>query len=161
VGVASAKGLGGGMPIGAMIARRELTQHWSAGAHGSTFSGNALSCVAAHEVLSLVEEGLAENAARVGAYLKEKLERLQERYEPIGDVRGRGLMIGIDFVKDRRTKEPDPALAQTIMEQAFKRQLLILTCGASTVRFCPPLIISKAEVDEGLDIFEATLRASI
>jgi 4-aminobutyrate aminotransferase len=159
--VASAKGLGGGMPIGAMIARKELTQRWLAGAHGSTYSGNALSCVAAHEVLSLVEEELAENAAQVGGYLKAQLEQLQDRYEQIGDVRGRGLMLGIDFVKDRRTKAPDPELAETIMEQAFRRQLLILTCGASTIRFCPSLNITKAEVDQALDIFETTLRASI
>jgi 4-aminobutyrate aminotransferase len=159
--VASAKGLGGGMPIGAMIARKELTEHWEHGSHGNTYGGNALACAAAYQVLSLVEEELAANAAQVGAYLKEGLEELHGRYQQIGDVRGRGLMVGVEFVKDRRSKEPARALAHNIMEQAFKRGLLLLTCGASTVRFCPPLVLSTAQVDEGLTIFEAALQASL
>lgn len=159
--VASAKGLGGGMPIGAMIARRDLMQRWEAGAHGNTYGGNALACAAAYEVLSLVEEELAENAARVGAYLMNGLLALKERYNVIGDVRGRGLMVGIDFVKDRATKEPNKALANSIMEEAFKRGLLVLTCGASTVRLCPPLVLSEDQADEALDLFEATLQALV
>ncbi|MFL5801368.1 MAG: acetyl ornithine aminotransferase family protein [Roseiflexaceae bacterium] len=159
--VAAAKGLGGGMPIGAIIARRELTRHWQPGSHGNTYGGNALACAAANEVLNLVEEGLAANAARVGAYLKEGLEELQGRYEEIGEVRGRGLMVGLEFVKDRRTREPAKALANAVMEHAFQRGALLLTCGASTVRFCPPLTITEAQVDEGLTIFEAALRASL
>jgi 4-aminobutyrate aminotransferase len=159
--VASAKGLGGGMPIGAMVARKALTENWQPGSHGNTFGGNALACAAAYEVLSLVEEELAANAARVGAYLKEGLEELQGRYEQIGDVRGRGLMVGVEFVKDRRSKEPARALANEIMEQAFKRGALLLTCGASTIRFCPPLTLTEAQVDEGLTIFEAALQAAL
>ncbi len=159
--IASAKGLGGGMPIGAMIARRELTEHWEPGSHGSTYSGNALACAAANEVLALVEEQLAENAARVGEYLRQRLEELQGRYEQIGEVRGRGLMLGVEFVKDRRTREPARALSHNIMEEAFKRGALLLTCGTSTIRFCPPLVITEAQVDEGLTIFEAALRASL
>jgi 4-aminobutyrate aminotransferase len=159
--VASAKGLGGGMPIGAMIARKELTEHWQPGSHGNTYGGNALACAAANTVLRLVEEELMANATRVGAYLKEGLEELQGRYEQIGDVRGRGLMVGVEFVKSRATKEPAKALATEVMEQAFKRGALLLTCGASTIRFCPPLTLSEAEVDEGLSIFEAALQASL
>jgi 4-aminobutyrate aminotransferase len=159
--VASAKGLGGGMPIGAMIARKELTENWQPGSHGNTYGGNALVCAAAYEVLSLVEEELADNAARVGAYLKEGLEELQGRYEQIGDVRGRGMMVGVDFVKDRGSKEPAKALANTVMEEAFKRGALLLTCGASTIRFCAPLTLTEAQVDEGLTIFEAALQASL
>jgi 4-aminobutyrate aminotransferase len=159
--VASAKGLGGGMPIGAMIARTELTKHWQPGSHGNTYGGNALTCAAANEVLALVDEELAANAARVGAYLKEGLEELQGRDEQIGDVRGRGLMLGVEFVKDRATKEPAKALSHDVMEQAFKRGALLLTCGASTIRFCPPLTLTEAQVDEGLTIFEAALHAAL
>jgi 4-aminobutyrate aminotransferase len=159
--IASAKGLGGGMPIGAMIGRKELTTHWEPGSHGNTYGGNALACAASYEVLSLVEEQLAANAAKVGNYLMQGLEELQGRYEQIGDVRGRGLMIGVEFVKDRKTREPARALAHSVMEAAFKRGLLLLTCGASTIRFCPPLILTEAQVDEGLTIFEAALRASL
>jgi 4-aminobutyrate aminotransferase len=159
--LASAKGLGGGMPIGAMIARRELTKQWSPGAHGSTYGGNGLACAAANEVLDLVQEELAANATQVGAYLRDGLEELQGRYEQIGEVRGRGLMLGVEFVKDRRSKEPAKALANAVMEQAFQRGALLLTCGASTIRFCPPLTLTKAQVDEGLTIFEAALQASL
>ena len=159
--VASAKGLGGGVPIGAMIARRELTDLWQPGSHGNTYGGNALTCAAATEVLALVEEELADNAARVGAHLMDGLEELQGRYEAIGDVRGRGLMIGVEFVKDRATREPHRALAHRLMDEAFTRGLLLLTCGASTIRLCPPLVLTTAEADEALTIFEAALRASI
>jgi 4-aminobutyrate aminotransferase len=156
--VASAKGLGGGMPIGAMIARKELTDAWQSGAHGSSYGGNALACAAAYEVLSLVDEELTSNAAKVGSYMKQGLEELQGRYEAIGDVRGRGLMLGVELVKDRASKIPHKALANDLMEAGFRNGLLILTCGASTVRFCPPLTITEAQVDEGLTLFEKTLR---
>jgi 4-aminobutyrate aminotransferase len=159
--VASAKGLGGGMPIGAMIARRELTEQWEPGSHGTTYGGNGLACAAAYEVLSLVEEELAANAAHVGAHLMQGLRTLQERYEQIGDVRGRGLMIGVDFVKDRATREPARALSYNIMEQAFRRGLLLLTCGTSTIRLCPPLVLTNAQADEALNMFEATLQECI
>ena len=159
--VASAKGLGGGMPIGAMIARKELTANWQPGSHGNTYGGNALACAAANTILRLAEDELMANATRVGAYLKEGLEELQGRYEQIGDVRGRGLMLGVEFVKSRTTKEPAKALANDVMEQAFKRGALLLTCGASTIRFCPPLTLSEAEVDEGLSVFEAALQAAL
>jgi 4-aminobutyrate aminotransferase len=159
--VASAKGLGGGMPIGAMVARKELTDQWQIGAHGSTYGGNALACAAAIEVLGLVEEELAENAANVGSYLKQGLEELQGRYDVIGEVRGRGLMVGVEFVKDRASKEPHKHLANQLMEECFRNNLLVLTCGSSTIRFCPPLVISEAEVDEGLTLFEQTLRGLI
>jgi 4-aminobutyrate aminotransferase len=159
--IASAKGLGGGVPIGAMIARRELTSRWEPGSHGSTYAGNALTCAAANEVLALVRGGLMENATRVGSYLMQGLEELQGRYPQIGDVRGRGLMIGVEFVKNRETIEPARALAHKLMEECFRRGLLVLTCGASTVRFCPPLVITEAQVDEGLTIFEQALQACI
>ena len=157
--VASAKGLGGGVPIGAMIARRELTERWEPGSHGNTYGGNALACAAAYEVLSLVEEELAGNAARVGSYFMQGLKEMAGRYEQIGQVRGRGLMIGLEFVKDRDTREPARKLAHDVMEEAFRRGLLLLTCGASTIRFCPPLVLTEAQADEGLALFEETLNA--
>ncbi len=157
--VASAKGLGGGVPIGAMIARRGLTEQWEPGSHGNTYGGNALACAAAYEVLSLVEEELADNAARVGAHLMAGLRTLQQRYEQIADVRGRGLMIGIEFVKDRASNEPARALSHAMMEEGFKRGLLMLTCGASTIRLCPPLVLTEQQADDALSLFEATLQA--
>lgn len=159
--LATAKGLGGGVPIGAIVARKEFTALWEPGSHGNTFGGNALACAAANEVVDLVRHELAANAARVGAYLMQGLRDLQQRYEVIGDVRGRGLMIGIEFVRDRETREPARALAQRTMEEAFRRGLLILTCGASAIRLCPPLVLTEAQVDEGLMILEAALRASL
>ncbi|HMO58907.1 MAG TPA: acetyl ornithine aminotransferase family protein [Roseiflexaceae bacterium] len=159
--IVSAKGLGGGMPIGAIIARRELTERWEPGSHGNTFGGNALACAAANTVLDLVHEELAANAARVGTHLMQGLEELQGRYEQIGDVRGRGLMIGIEFVANRHSREPAAALANAVMDQAFRRGALLLTCGASTIRLCPPLVLSEAQADEALTIFEASLRAAL
>jgi 4-aminobutyrate aminotransferase len=159
--VATAKGLGGGMPIGAMIARKGLTEQWEPGSHGNTYGGNALACAAANQVLALAEEQLIANAARVGAHLMAGLAELQGRYEVIGDVRGRGLMIGVELVKDRASREPARALAHHVMEDAFRRGLLLLTCGASTIRLCPPLVLSEAQADEALALFEASLRACL
>jgi 4-aminobutyrate aminotransferase len=159
--VASAKGLGAGIPIGAMIAREELTRRWRPGSHGSTYGGNALACATASEVIRLVDEGLMANAASVGAHLQARLRELAGRYEQIGDVRGRGLMVGAEFVASRASKDPARALAHAVMEEAFARGLLLLTCGASTIRFCPPLIVTAAEIDEGMAIFEDALRVAL
>ena len=157
--IASAKGLGSGLPIGACIARKELTDNWLPGAHGNTYGGNALACAAAYETLSLVEEELMDNAREVGAYLQQRLTEVAERSDNIGIVRGRGLMIGCEFVKDKAGKEPDHDGAEDVMVEAFRRGLLLLTCGKSTIRFCPPLVLTKAQVDEGVAIFEETLQA--
>jgi 4-aminobutyrate aminotransferase len=155
--VASAKGLGSGMPIGACIARKNLTENWLPGAHGSTYSGNALACAAAYETLCLVEEGMMQNAADVGAYLIEQLQALAEHTPHIGEVRGRGLMVGVEFVKDRTTREPDHDGADAVMDEAFRRGVLLLTCGKSTIRFCPPLIATREQVDTAIDVFEAAI----
>ncbi len=157
--VASAKGLGSGMPIGACIARKELTDNWLPGAHGNTYGGNALAAVAAYETLSLVEAELMDNAREVGAYLMDRLQAIAERSRNIGQVRGKGLMIGVEFVKDKGSKEPDHDGAEQVMVEAFRRGLLLLTCGRSTIRFCPPLVLTREQVDEGLAIFEETLQA--
>lgn len=155
----TAKGLGAGMPIGGIVARKSIMERWAEGSHGSTYAGNALACAAANTVLDLVQGGLMHNAAHVGAHLMNGLRDLQSRYACIGDVRGRGLMIGVDFVLDRTTREPARAQANAMMEEAFKRGMLILTCGYSTIRFCPPLVLTVGEADEALERFEATIKA--
>jgi 4-aminobutyrate aminotransferase len=155
--VASAKGLGSGMPIGACIAPKELMDNWQPGAHGNTYGGNALACTAAYETICLVEEGLMQNAAEVGAYLQRQLQELAERSLHIGQVRGRGLMIGVEFVKDQTTCEPDHAGSDAVMLDSFRRGLLLLTCGRSTIRFCPPLVVTRDEVDKAVECFEAAI----
>jgi 4-aminobutyrate aminotransferase len=100
-----------------------------------------------------------DNAREVGAYLQQCLEQIADRSAHIGVVRGRGLMIGCEFVKDKATREADHDGSEEVMIEAFRRGLLLLTCGKSTIRFCPPLVLTKAEVDEGLTIFEETLQA--
>ncbi|GAC1640923.1 MAG: acetyl ornithine aminotransferase family protein [Herpetosiphon sp.] len=155
--IASAKGLGSGMPIGACIARSALTKGWLPGAHGTTYGGNALACVAALATLELVEEGLMENAGIVGAYLLEQMQQLASGRSYIGDVRGRGLMVGAEIVIDRASRAPDHDRAEQIMVEAFRRGLLVLTCGRSTIRLCPPLILTREQVDEGIALFADAL----
>jgi 4-aminobutyrate aminotransferase len=155
--VASAKGLGSGMPIGACIARKELAENWLPGAHGSTYSGNALACAAAYETLCLVEEGLMQNAAEVGSYLIEQLQALAKRTPHIGQVRGRGLMVGVELLKDPASREPDHDGADTVMVESFRRGVLLLTCGKSTIRFCPPLIATREQVNKAVEVFESAI----
>jgi 4-aminobutyrate aminotransferase len=159
--VASAKGLGGGLPIGAMIARAELTRQWAPGAHGNTYGGNGMICAVAHEVLTLVEEELMQNAAAMGERLMAGLRRLQTRFPQIAAVRGRGLMIGVELTTDAESRRPDPALAEAVMQAAFQHGLLLLTCGVSSIRFCPPLVLSAAEVDEAIDRFALALNSCV
>ena len=147
--VASAKGLGGGLPIGAMLARDELARQWAPGAHGNTYGGNGLTCAVTHELLCMVEEELLANAATVGAQLIAGLQGLQARFPQIGDVRGRGLMIGLELI-DPASGAPDHDLAEAVMVEAFRKGLLILTCGASTIRLCPPLVLTPAQADEAV-----------
>ncbi|MBA3469428.1 MAG: acetyl ornithine aminotransferase family protein [Herpetosiphonaceae bacterium] len=157
--ITTAKGLGSGLPVGAMVARREIASVWKPGAHGNTYGGNALAMRAVYETLSVVEEGLMENAGSVGSYFMSRLHELEDRFDHIGDVRGRGLMIGMDFVKDQKTREPHSEMANAVMEEAFRRGLLLLTCGKSTIRFCPPLVLTKEQVDEGIQLLSETLEA--
>jgi 4-aminobutyrate aminotransferase len=158
--VATAKGLGGGMPIGGIVARKEWASRWKPGAHGNTYGGNAISCASSYETLCLVEESLMENAAQVGQHLIERLREMQQRIPQIGFVRGRGLMVGVEFI-DPATGEQDKKLADKVMEEAFQRGVLLLTCGASTIRFCPPLIVTKEEIDQALAVFEETILALV
>jgi 4-aminobutyrate aminotransferase len=152
-----AKGLASGMPIGLVVARKPIMQKWPRGAHGNTYGGNPLCCAAALATLDLVEHQYAANAAEVGAYFLDRLRGLQERHPEIGDVRGRGLFIGMELVKDRLTKTPAKELCEAVITRAFYNGLLLLSCGASSVRFAPPLVITRAEVDEALTILDASL----
>jgi len=152
-----AKGLASGMPIGLVVARKPIMEKWPRGAHGNTYGGNPLCCAAALATLDLVEHQYAANAAEVGAYFLDRLRGLQERHPEIGDVRGRGLFIGMELVKDRVLKTPAKELCDATITRAFYNGLILLSCGASSVRFAPPLVITRAEVNEALTILDASL----
>ncbi len=153
----SAKGLASGMPLGAIIAKESITT-WENGSHGSTFGGNPVCVAAALATLDLVEGGLMQNAAARGAELLEGLRAMADKYLAIGDVRGQGLMIGIDFVKNRATREPDKLFVHNVERRAFQKGLLTLSCGASTLRLAPPLTIDKDDVKIALEILEDVIR---
>ncbi len=149
----SAKGIASGVPLGAMIARKSIMQ-WTPGTHGNTYGGNPLACAAACATIDLIEESFMTNAAEVGEYALDALAEIAVRHPSIGDVRGTGLMIGIDFVKNKETREKNEALRDRVTDLAFERGLITLGCGDSVIRVSPPLNISKSEIDEGLKIFE-------
>jgi 4-aminobutyrate aminotransferase len=151
--ITAAKGIASGMPLGACIARREIMD-WERGSHGNTFGGNPISCAASLATIDLIEHEYMQNAAEVGEYTLDCLAEIQGRHPSIGDVRGIGLMIGVEFVKDRSSKEPASELTERVVNLAFERGLLMLSCGQSVIRIAPPLSISRGEVDEGLAIFE-------
>ncbi len=155
-----AKGVASGLPLGAAVSRKSLMT-WVPGSHASTFGGNPLACAAALETLRLVEGEFMANAAAMGEVIMERLRGLQRRYEQLGDVRGKGLMVGAELVKDRDSREAAPQLRDAVVDTAFQRGLLLLGCGSSTIRFCPALNIPRALVDEALNIFEESLRAAL
>jgi 4-aminobutyrate aminotransferase len=152
----TAKGLGSGMPIGAMVARESITT-WESGSHGSTFGGNPVCCAAALATLDLVEGGLMANAVRMGERLMNGACRLMTKHACIGDVRGRGLMIGMEFVKDRKTREPAPALVQELVQRSFRQGLLLLGAGKSALRLAPPLVIDETDIDTALGMIDTCL----
>jgi 4-aminobutyrate aminotransferase len=152
----TAKGLGSGLPIGAVIAR-EAVMKWEPGAHGSTFGGNPVCCAAALATLDLVENGYMQNAAAMGERMMAGLRRLASSHAAIGDVRGRGLLIGVELVNDRQTREPAPQRVKELVEAAFRRGLLLLGCGPSAVRVAPPLLIDAEDVDTALRILDECL----
>jgi 4-aminobutyrate aminotransferase len=149
-----AKGLGSGVPIGAVVARRKIMQQWKRGAHGNTFGGNPIACAAANATLDLVNGGLMANAAKVGEYFMGRLREMARAYPCMGEVRGRGLMIGVELIEPGAERAPAKALAETVINRAFQNGLLLLTCGVSTVRFMPPLSVSTVEIDETLEILK-------
>lgn len=151
--VCSAKGIASGMPLGVTIARADLMD-WGPGAHASTFGGNPIACAAALETIRLIQEKYLANSAAMGAYLRQRLDTWTSRHRCVGQVRGLGLMIGIEFVKDQTSKEPDPEVRNRIVHRAFERGLLTLGCGESTLRLMPPLIVEKEHADFALDVLE-------
>ncbi len=154
-----AKGLGSGLPIGAVVAKKRLMQQWKRGAHGNTYGGNPITCAAAIATLDLVEGKYAANAASVGAYFMDRLRDLAGDYPCIGEVRGRGLMIGMELVESDGS--PANELCDALVTRAFHNGLLLLSCGVSTVRFMPPLSLSREEVDEAMGYLRAALDEAI
>jgi 4-aminobutyrate aminotransferase len=154
--VCMAKGIASGMPLGVCMSRAEIMD-WVPGSHASTFGGNPVSIAAALATIDVLErEGIA-NAARVGAVMLERLHEWKRTHPLVGDVRGRGLMIGIELVKNKETREPATALRNRVETLAFERGLMILGCGESSLRLCPPLIVSEEEATVALGILEEAL----
>ncbi|MCJ9430647.1 acetyl ornithine aminotransferase family protein [Kordiimonas marina] len=153
-----AKGLGSGMPVGAVVAKKTIMEQWARGAHGNTYGGNPVCCAAALATLDLVEREYAANAADVGAYFMDRLRDMATRYDVIGEVRGHGLMIGMELVEDRESKTPAVDFCDKLLTKAYHNGLLLLSCGISTVRFIPPLMITKADVDEAMEMLEASFK---
>jgi 4-aminobutyrate aminotransferase len=151
-----AKGIASGMPLGACTARKSVMD-WPRGAHGNTYGGNPLACAAALKTIELIEREYMQNAATVGQYTLDALSEIMARHPSIGDVRGIGLMIGVEFVKDRKSKVPADELRDKIVDFAFERGLLLLGCGSSVIRIAPPLCITKSEIDEGLNVLEESI----
>ncbi len=154
--VCMAKGIASGMPLGICMSRAELMD-WVPGSHASTFGGNPVSIAAALATMDILErEGIA-NAAHVGGKMLERLQGWKQSHPLVGDVRGRGLMIGIELVKDKATREPATALRNRVETLAFERGLMVLGCGETTLRLCPPLILKEEEATVALDILEDVL----
>jgi 4-aminobutyrate aminotransferase len=151
-----AKGIASGMPLGICMSRAEV-MNWAPGSHASTFGGNPVSIAAALATLDILSrEGMA-NAARVGALMLQRINGWKKSHPLVGDVRGRGLMIGIELVKDKATREPATALRNRVETLAFERGLMVLGCGETTLRLCPPLIVSEQEAIVALDILEESI----
>jgi 4-aminobutyrate aminotransferase len=157
--VCAAKGIASGVPMGVMFARESIMT-WPRGSHGNTFGGNPLACAAALATIDLLQNGYIQNASEMGAYTLSRLREMAPHHPSIGDVRGFGLMIGIEFIKDPVMKEPAEKLRDHIIDQAFLRGLLLLGCGKSAIRFTPPLNVSQAEIDQALQIFEEAITVS-
>jgi 4-aminobutyrate aminotransferase len=155
--VAVAKGIASGLPLGAMMAWADIMD-WEAGSHASTFGGNPVSCQAALATIELLENGLMDNAAERGEQLMAGLREMQRSIECIGDVRGKGLMVGVELVRDRETKERAGDWRDRAVQEAFRKGLLLLGCGHNTLRFCPALTVSADEIDVCLEIFEKVMR---
>jgi 4-aminobutyrate aminotransferase len=159
--IALAKGIASGLPMGLMAARQRHMQRWPKGAHANTYGGNPIGCAAALATLDLIEQQYAANAARVGEYLLGRLRSLQPRFECIADVRGKGLMIAVELVGDRERRTPSKPLCQAVLNRAFQNGLLLLSCGESTLRLIPPLLIDNAHADEAIALLERSLSEAV
>jgi 4-aminobutyrate aminotransferase len=158
--VVLAKAIANGLPLSAIVSSRALQERWGRGAHGSTFGGNPVACAAGIAVLETIrDERLVENAVARGAELRAGLERIAAEDERIGDVRGPGMMIGVEFVRDRSTREPDGTLPDGLSAACADNGLLVLTCGSQheVMRWIPPLDVTAAEISEAVEIFGETL----
>ena len=153
----SAKGIASGMPLSAVIARRELME-WRPGSHASTYGGNPVAIAAALATMELLQSELMDNAERQGNYLLDRMREWPRRFRNVGDVRGLGLMLGIELVRDQGTKERAPDLRDRIVDMAFERGLLILGAGQNTIRLCPPLVINRDQADFAVSTLEECLR---
>ena len=154
--VCMAKGIASGMPLGVCMSRAEVMD-WVPGSHASTFGGNPISIAAALATIDIIEREAMGNAARVGAMIMERLNGWKKTHPMVGDVRGRGLMIGIELVKDKATREPAPAVRNRVETLAFERGLMVLGCGETSLRLCPPLVVNEHEATVALDILEEAL----
>jgi 4-aminobutyrate aminotransferase len=162
--VCLAKGIANGFPLGATAARQDIMREWGITSHGTTYGGSPISCVAALATMSVIrEEGLLENAREQGSYALQELRALQSESPIVGDVRGIGLMLAVEFVVPDGGRKPNPAVVQRVLRYALQEGLLLYPCGhwTQTVRIIPPLSISRTQIKEGLDIFrQAVLAAS-
>ena len=157
--VTSAKGIASGMPLGAMITRKEIMS-WPKGSHGNTYGGNPIACAASLATIDLIKKEYLQNVRDVGPYTLDALAEIMARHPSIGEVRGIGLMIGVEFVEDRETKTPAVDLRDAVVNKSFERGLLTLGCGHSTIRISPPLSTTRSEIDEALLIFEDAVSAA-
>jgi 4-aminobutyrate aminotransferase len=151
-----AKGIASGMPLSATVARAEI-MNWKPGAHASTFGGNPVCISAAVATVELLEESLIDNAARIGAHMRGRMDSWPRRFPMVGEVRGLGLMVGVEIVRSQATKERAPDLRDRMEKLAFERGLLILGCGPNSLRLCPPLVITKDQADFAVDTLEECL----
>jgi 4-aminobutyrate aminotransferase len=158
--LAVAKGIASGMPLSATIARAEVMS-WPPGAHASTFGGNPVACAAGLVTVELLEKVLIANAARIGGYIMDRLRDWPARFSIAGDVRGLGLMIGIELVRDQKTRERAGAARNRVLELAFERGLLVLGAGENSLRLCPPLVITRDQAAFAVDVLEECLKIAI
>ena len=157
--VCMAKGIASGMPLGVVMTKADIMD-WVPGSHASTFGGNPVAIAAALATLDVIEkENLLENSSKVGGHMMKRMADWPSKHKLVGDVRGRGLMIGVEIVKDKQTKEYGSAERDRIVELAFEKGILFLGCGPSTVRLCPPLIVTKEEADVAVDVLEECIAA--
>jgi 4-aminobutyrate aminotransferase len=155
--ICSAKGIASGMPLSAVIARASVMD-WKPGAHASTFGGNPVCIAASLATIRLLEEKYMENARRIGEFILKRTANWTERFKNVGEVRGRGLMIGIEFVRDQKTKERAPELRNRLIQAAFHKGLLVLGSGDTTLRFCPPLVIDEEQAEYAVRTLEECIR---
>jgi 4-aminobutyrate aminotransferase len=152
-----AKGIASGMPLGVFTASEEIMS-WPPGAHGNTFGGNPLACAAASKTIDLLQGGLIDNASAMGNHIMSRIADWPAKYPIVGQVRGKGLMIGVEFVRDPKTKEPAPDVQGKVVDSCFKKGVLFLACGKSAVRMAPPLVVTREQCDFALDTMEEVIK---